>query len=317
MQTFTDDDIDFELYAKQTECHSRVRSAGVFVDEVIDYFHGSGFNAGALLPWGKTHEQIRFRPAEVTLWSGMNGHGKSLVLGQMCMGFVVQRQPVCLMSFEMRPVITLARICRQAMGCAKPAEQDIREFHEITDPWIWLYDHQGSVTPDVVMAVIRFCATERKVQHIVIDSFMKCGVSEDGPNAFNEQKKFMDQLCAVAKDTGVHIHIVAHSRKQRDELSPPGKMDVKGSGSLTDQVDNVVTVWRNKAKERDKQEKGTCEAHDPDCILVVDKQRNGEWEGKIGLWFDPASLQFCESLNTHSRDMLRPIKRQERPRHPD
>lgn len=303
-EIFTSDDIDFNLYMQATEADQKVRSVGAFVDDVVAYFHG-GEAPGSLLPWRKTSEQIKFRPGEVTLWSGMNGHGKSLVLGQMCLGFVTQRQKVCICSFEMRPVVTLARICRQAMGCSKPSESDIRDFHEITDPWIYVYDQQGAVRPEMVIAVIRYCAKVRGVHHIIIDSFMKCGVPEDGPSAFNAQKEFMDQLTSIARDTGMHIHIVAHSRKQKDELAPPGKMDVKGSGSLTDQVDNVITVWRNKAKERDLQEKGVCEQHEPDCMLIVDKQRNGEWEGRIGLWFIQTALQYVENSMGATMDMLR------------
>ena len=34
-----------------------------------------------------------------------------------------------------------------------------------------------------------------------------------------------------------------------------------------------------------------------DCLWVCDKQRNGGWEGKIGLWFDPKSLQYLSFHN--------------------
>ena len=95
------------------------------------------------------------------------------------------------------------------------------------------------------------------------------------------------------------VPIVAHSRKGQDELTPPGKMDVKGSGSITDQVDNVMTVWRNKRKEQaiasSKADEKTI--NESDTLIICDKQRNGEWEGKIGLWFDQASMRYIESKN--------------------
>jgi twinkle protein len=43
----------------------------------------------------------------------------------------------------------------------------------------------------------------------------------------------------------------------------------------------VLTVWRNKRKESDPER----HRHEPDAMLICDKQRNGEWEGRIGLWF--------------------------------
>jgi hypothetical protein len=110
---------------------------------------------------------------------------------------------------------------------------------------------------------------------------------------YTAQKHFIDQICSIARDTGMHVHLVAHSKKKADEFSPPGKMDVKGSGSITDQVDNVITVWRNKKKEQEA-EQGRFTS-DPDALMICDKQRNGEWEGKVALWFNKESFAFHES----------------------
>ena len=133
---------------------------------------------------------------------------------------------------------------------------------------------------------------------------MKCGMGEDD---YNGQKAFVDAITSVARDTAVHIHLVAHSRKKSDEHSPPGKMDVKGTGAITDQVDNVLTVWRNKKKESEMQDGNQKNCHDPDALIICDKQRNGEWEGKIGLWFHPSPMQFVENGQMGTMNMLRPL----------
>lgn len=98
------------------------------------------------------------------------------------------------------------------------------------------------------------------------------------------------------RDTGQHIHLVTHSRKLKNEAEPPGKYDVRGSGSITDQVDNVVIVWRNKPKEEAiSANKATLEVADgPDCVLIVEKQRHFEWEGRIGLWYDRAAMTYLQ-----------------------
>ena len=99
------------------------------------------------------------------------------------------------------------------------------------------------------------------------------------------------------------MHLVCHSRKRNDESDLPDKFDIKGTGAITDMVDNVFIVWRNKPKEQKVQEatsdwgKQQAQNEGPDAILYCCKQRNGEWEGKIKLWFDPASLQYLESAN--------------------
>lgn len=89
-----DDDIDFDAYMQATESDHRVVSADTFIDEVIDYFHNEEAPKGAAMPWQKTANVIRFRQGEVTLWTGMNGHGKSLVLGQTCVSLVMQKERV-------------------------------------------------------------------------------------------------------------------------------------------------------------------------------------------------------------------------------
>lgn len=284
------DDIDFESYIESEE-KAKVKSAADFVDDVISRFHSPEVHNGLTLPWVKTHDLIRMRPAEVTLWPGINGHGKSMVVGQVMMHLMALEQAVCIASFEMKPVATLARMCRQSLGAETPAVEYIRRFHNWTDGKLWMYDQQGTVQSSRMVGLIHYAAKELGVKQFVIDSLMKCGINEDD---YNGQKRFLDQLCAAAKDTGCHIHLIAHSRKGQDELTAPNKMDVKGSGSITDQVDNVITVWRNKRKEQAIAANKPIEDQ-PDALLIVDKQRHGEWEGRIGLYFDKRSFRYLES----------------------
>lgn len=80
----------------------------------------------------------------------------------------------------------------------------------------------------------------------VIDSFMKLDIAEDD---YKAQKVLIEQLCDFKNQHGCHIHIVVHPRKGADELRPPGKLDNKGTGAISDLADNCFTVCRNKYKE--------------------------------------------------------------------
>lgn len=302
-QFITDRDvIDFRQYMKATDHDHKIIPAASFQREVERYFHDPELPRGALPPWRKLAGRLRFRPGEVTLWSGISGHGKSLALGQTATALVAQGERVCIASLEMKPVITLARMVRQASRQAKPTVQFIEEFHQTTGESLLLYDQIGTVRADKMLAVLRYCAQRRGVRHMVIDSLMKCGLAEDG---YTEQKHFLDGLCTAARDHDLHVHLVAHARKGRDEHEAPGKMDVKGSGSIVDQVDNVVVVWRNKRKEVEQQAGKHDRRNEPDAVLSVEKQRNGEWEGRCLLWFDHASTQFVEQDGAPAMDLLR------------
>lgn len=300
MKYITEKDID--LYAKGPEEAAQIIPASAYCQRVIDRFYGCDemFNAHHRMPWSKTHGHINFRPNEVTVWSGYNGSGKSLLLGEVMLGVMSQGGKVCIASMEMKPEATLGRMVRQSSGHSEPTIEYIRRFHSWTDGKLWIYDQQGTVNHQRILSVCRYAADKLKIQHIVIDSLMKCGINSDD---YNLQKTFLDQLCAAAKDLNTHIHLVAHARKGETEHRNIDKMSVKGASEITDMADNVFTVWRNKKKEEEiiKIHKDADTLKMPDVLLTCEKQRHGEWEGRIALWFDKESMQYV------AQDSARPI----------
>ena len=63
----------------------------------------NGVNSvGDKLPWVKTHNMFRFREGELTIWAGVNGNGKSLVMGQTAL-WLMRHTPVLIASMEMSP----------------------------------------------------------------------------------------------------------------------------------------------------------------------------------------------------------------------
>jgi twinkle protein len=159
---------------------------------------------------------------------------------------------------------------------------------------LWLYDQQGTVTSQQVIAVSRYSAVELGCTHIFIDSLMKCVSGEDD---YNAQKSFVDELTALARDHNVHIHLIHHIRKLQSEEIQPNKNDIKGSGAISDQVDNVLMVFRNKKKEHQAQV-GPVDPLIPDAMLMCEKQRNGEAEDWYSLWYHKDSQQFVEHDNS-------------------
>lgn len=301
MQLLDGDTIDFAAYERETDAAERVKPAAVWVAEIIENLRHPVRIRQQVMPWAKTHSLVQFRPGEVTIWGGANGAGKSLITGMVALNLVAQGQPTCVASFEMKPHKTIERMARQwsghnpndpAFAGSDEAKASLIDIYEQFRDWaetLFLYDQQGTVTAKKVCSVVRYCAVEKGVKHFFIDSLMKCVAGEDD---YNGQKTFVDELTAIARDHEMHIHLVHHIRKPADENHKPNKYDYKGTGAITDQVDNVITVWRNKTKERKLAESKHVEPTEPDALLICDKQRNGEWEGSIGLWFDRASQQY-------------------------
>lgn len=293
MLTVTDDDVDFDAYLAEPDAKQRVRPASDWLQDVLDSFALPAEQQGTYLPWRKTADLFRLRPNELTLWPGINGHGKSLLLGQAMLCAAAQGERVLIASMEMRPVLTLKRFVRQATKQREPLPAATREFHAWSNDRMWLYDQLGSVEWRKLIAVCRWAVDRLGVTQIVIDSFMRCGIADSD---YDGQKAFIDALCTFKNDYPVNVHLVLHSRKKEDEYSAPGKFDVKGSGTITDLADNVLTVWRNKKKESQR-ELGMVSDEilkAPDALLICDKQRNFDWEGKVALWYERNSMQFVE-----------------------
>ncbi|MFG0231767.1 AAA family ATPase [Achromobacter sp. 413638] len=307
-QILSSADIDFEAYMAETEPQAKVLAAEAWRDELARSVEHGEQITGAKLPWAKTHDLLRFRPGEVTLWQGINGHGKSELLGQACIGFACQDERVCIASFEMKPQSTLKRMLRQTAMNSRPSVQAVDRLIDWSRDRLWLYDQQGTVKPAMLYAVARYCADRLKVRHLVIDSLMKCVRGEDD---YNGQKDFVDMLCTLARDLGMHIHLVHHAKKGENEDAVPGKFSAKGSGAIVDQVDQMLTVWRNKKKERiaEAELRNGGELSDetlklPDTMLICDKNRHGEWEGRISLWRHADSLQFTSDQRRQPIDMI-------------
>lgn len=301
------DDIDFTAWERETDAKRNVRPAAEWVDALIHRLRNPDRTPKVFLPWEKTHKLFQCRPGEVTLWAGQNGHGKTAVVNQVQLSLVGQGQKVVLGSFESTPYTTVSNMGRMYCGTdpfrpeyqegdgLDAIEQLYREFGDFAKGRLWIYNQQGTADPRNVLGMARYGAKELGCHHIVIDNLAKCITDEDDNNA---QKRFVDELTAIARDCMVHVHLVHHIRKPANEGHVPDKHDIKGSGSITDQVDNVMIVWRNKPKEDDVKAKGSRsnKATEPDAYLLCRKQRNGDDEPTIQLWFDRDSKQFKGDL---------------------
>jgi twinkle protein len=271
-----------DFLAKQESQH--VEPVSNFRDKLIERLTLGVENYGDPLPWEKTEKKYRLRPSEVTIWAGINGHGKSQVLG-MVMCWLARDTKVLIASMEMKPEATLERMARQALRTDQPTISYVDKWLDAVSENLYLYTVVGTVQTDRVLAAVHYAATVKGINHVMIDSLATCGIATDDANG---QKSFIAELSAAAKQYNIHIHLVHHIRKGRSEEDIPDKFDVKGAGELVDLTDNLVIVYRNKKNERQQEP-------DPemfDCMLKIDKQRHGEWEGSFMLWFHPKSMQY-------------------------
>lgn len=245
-----------------------------------------------VLKIGHTYfDWFEFRPGEYSVWTGINGHGKSLMNNQVLLGLMDQGERCCVFSGEMHPTRQLKRLVKQATGLNRPTPGYIDAVGSWVRDRMWVFNVTGTATVDRLLEVFRYGAKRYDIRHFVIDSLMMTDVPEDGPAAFTAQKVAIQKITAFARQHGGHVHLIAHPRKAADESKAPGKLDVSGSSRITDAADNVFSVW-SACKE------AQCDDDKPDALLELRKQRNGDIQNrKVWLWFNQEAQQYTTTSN--------------------
>lgn len=221
----------------------------------------------------------------------------SLITGQLALQLADAGERVAIMSFEMLPKFTWARMIRQWLGGKTKDVNEVRRFYAQYRHKLFILDHVGAIDPRAVLGAGVVASTQYKCKHLLIDNLAKVVAGEDD---FNAQKNTVQMICDLAHRMNVHVHLIHHVRKGKTESDELGKFDFKGSGAIGDQVDNQVIVQRNRDKEKRRQENILTPVEDadsPDTFIRVCKQRNGDWEGSLGLWFNRKATAFCVDSN--------------------
>lgn len=297
------DDIDLMQFAGMSEA-AHLRWASDWSNELAEIVeHGSEIQ-GSTLPWAKTHDKYRMRAGELILWAGMSGHKKSMLTSQVAL-HLAQTERVCIASLEMQPITTLHRMFLQASN-GRGTKDDSRIFSQWAHEKLCIYDQTDTVPAERILGLIHYAAEELGCKHIFIDSLTKCGI----PSGESKMEKvFIDRLTWVAKTLNICVHLVAHVRKPNGgEEIRPNKFDVRGASEMTDLASSVIICWSNKAKAQlleEEQLGKTLDDREHEVVrlpcqeLTIAKQRNGEFEGVVGLYFDSRSMQFRESEPAH------------------
>jgi twinkle protein len=274
-----------------------LRSVLDFEADIDDFFENQsddtqGFGSG----WEKLDEEdIKFRPNELWGVCGINGHGKSMWLNQLALNAVQQDQKVLIASMEMTPKATMGRMVRQAAGSANPPQPYRKKLLEWMCPNLWLFVDKLTPKPEDLMSCFEYAYRRYGITTFVVDSLTNMVRQDD----YEGQQKFIEKLVNFKLSFPVTVFIVTHVRKGESEYAAPNKYDVKGSGSITDLADGFLSVWKNKRKT-EQLEQAEMLGEEPDeqytkqwdMYLEVLKNRNGQYEGKVGFEFDSQCCQY-------------------------
>lgn len=290
-----------------------LHSASDYADDVAAMFGEREMEVGIRLPWKKCGDDLIFRPGELSVIAGINGHGKSQCVGFMAAHAMREGYRVCVASLEFKVKGWIQRLVRQIAARADPTPGYVRKIvHWLGDGRLWAFDAHGTTDWMRMLEVFRYARRRYAVDLFVIDNLTGLGIGEED---YQGQKAVALALATFARDENCHVWLVHHIRKGNSENDQPDKFDIKGSGAITDLASTVLTVWRNKPKEAKRLqaqaqggELSDDDANAPDVRLRCSKQRNysgtGNGEPSVLLWWDGDAYHYLARPHHLPRPML-------------
>jgi len=262
-----------------------------FTDDIIASFEDPKKENGTSTGFNYLDDILGgWRNSELTIWSGRNSSGKSTILNQIFLHLLKSNIKACIASFEMPVVRYLGWMARQYTGKAYPDRQEVREFTSWLNNKLYILNSLDSLPPAVILDNFEYAARRYGVKHFLIDSLMK--VQFPGKEELKEHKIFINQLTTFTHKFKSHIHLVAHPRKGSRDSDRPGKVDIMGTGDITNLADNVLIMHRPNEEEHKAGEANGKII--PDAVLYCKKNRAKGDEGSFKLHFNSSTKQFNE-----------------------
>lgn len=252
-----------------------------------------------------------FAPGEVSVWSGVNGSGKSNFLLQECLEFASQGVKTMLFSGEMKDSTIKDMAIKMCVGKEGLVQHENywlvkdKNSEGLATAWLskylLLYKNEASTEANEIIQAIRY-AVSQGCKVVVLDNLMTLDLRRLDKDKYEAQSIFAKMLATLAKELNIHIHVVMHPRKVAGFLR---KEDISGSADLTNAVDNVFIVHRVNQDFKNRIQEYSATALSTfsqfDNIIETCKNRRYGYQDFIGLFFHPETKTFSKEKHQEKR----------------
>lgn len=205
---------------------------------------------------------IGFMPGELTIVTGIPGHGKSIYLDQLSIGLAIHsgwKFGIC--SPESYPLaFYFTRLIKRIIG---------KKFsrHNITMPQLrqvksWLAERYFMIMPpqgyqiDEILSRARQLVLRKGINALILDPWNR--LEKNIPQGMNESNYIvlcLTKMIEFAQKSGVHVFLVAHPTKMHKEkdgvnFTIPNLYSISGSAHFFNIPHNGFTVFRNYASQK-------------------------------------------------------------------
>lgn len=270
--------------------HSSVIHSEIVRDDILKYYHCGG-EEGLSPGWTTLNELYRISKGQITLITGIPGHGKSELLDAIITNLAKSYNwKIMFFSPENHPVSRHARkLIEKYSGYPFFEGYNSRLTEdELLISIEWLNNHFRFLVPEPGNRTVNFLLSQIKdVDGFVLDPWNE--VESKRPEGMTETEYISQALAkikAVAIQRNIHIWIVAHPTKlqknEAGEYPVPTPYDISGSANWRNKADNILSVYRNMDEHQ-------IEIH----VLKIRFKDNGKL-GIVNLKYNPVNGQFSE-----------------------
>ena len=183
MNGLSKEDIQFFIDDAKSLDPEELRPHSDFTMEAYEIIHPvPGKFLGYNLGWEKCEDHFLFKPSGLTMWTGYNGHGKTLFLGQVMLNMIRQGARVCVASMELYPAELMARTYLQTTAQQSPS----LEFIKAVDTWLernlFIFNLVGTGKIERLLEVFLYARRRYGVDVFIVDSLTTLNIAEDDYN---------------------------------------------------------------------------------------------------------------------------------------
>jgi replicative DNA helicase len=219
-------------------------------------------------------------PGDVWVVAGRSSMGKTAFALNIAENLALyEKVPIAVFSMEMpkrqiamRIVSSYSRVSIQAMRKGTMNDRDFDRLtaaNKIVAAAPIFVDDTGGLTPNQLRARARRMKKRHNIGLLVIDyiQLMQCPGSENRTNEIGEISRSIKRL---AKELDIPIIALAQLNRGADnrENKRPRLADLRESGSIEQDADAVLFLYRDEVFNENSPDKGTAE-------IIIGKQRNG------------------------------------------
>ncbi len=270
--------------------------------EALEALYKDGFPQGWRTGFSHMDSVFRFHPGQVTLLTGVPGHGKSSFVKQVMVALAenCDTRWMVYSAEEASVAMALANIYSIKTGKPFMHENPYKKISldELRDLKPWVSDHfkyiktdEDSVSIDDILERARQLVTRNGIDGLVIDnmSTVEGILPKSGETRHHAIGDMLTKVIRAARHLGIHIIMVAHPKKMDrvgNLIRIPNGYDVGDSSHYYNKPDNGITVYRNS------------ETHQAEIHFWKVRFSYAGENGRTAFVFDKSTGRFTPGIDT-------------------